>query len=67
MKEDNNTGNGCGTVFMLLAGLTALTFVVLKLCKVIAWAWIWVLSPLWIWGIVIVICLILTVVFAVLG
>ena len=22
-------------------------FIVLKLCKVITWAWIWVLSPLW--------------------
>jgi len=23
-------------------------FVILKLCKVIAWSWLWVLSPLWI-------------------
>jgi hypothetical protein len=23
-------------------------FIVLKLCKVITWSWIWVLSPLWI-------------------
>lgn len=22
-------------------------FIVLKLCNVITWAWIWVLSPLW--------------------
>jgi hypothetical protein len=23
-------------------------FIVLKLCKVISWKWIWVLSPVWI-------------------
>ena len=28
--------------------LTALTFIVLKLCNVINWCWWWVLSPLWI-------------------
>ena len=22
-------------------------FIVLKFCKVITWAWVWVLSPLW--------------------
>ena len=30
------------------AGLLTLVFIVLKLCKVIAWKWVWVLSPLWI-------------------
>ena len=25
-----------------------IAFIVLKLCNVIDWAWIWVLSPLWI-------------------
>lgn len=28
--------------------LLALLFITLKLCGVIAWAWLWVLSPLWI-------------------
>lgn len=28
--------------------ITALTFVVLKLCNVVAWSWWWVLSPMWI-------------------
>jgi len=28
--------------------LIQLTFIVLKLCKVIDWSWWWVLSPLWI-------------------
>jgi len=25
-----------------------IVFVVLKLCRVISWSWVWVLSPLWI-------------------
>jgi hypothetical protein len=38
------------------AGLLTLVFIVLKLCKVIAWKWVWVLSPLWIsFGLVILI------------
>jgi len=28
--------------------LLALTFIILKLCKVIDWSWWWVLSPIWI-------------------
>lgn len=27
--------------------LLCLVFITLKLCKVIAWSWLWVLSPLW--------------------
>lgn len=29
-------------------GLLTIAFIVLKLCNVITWSWIWVLSPLWI-------------------
>jgi len=29
-------------------GLLTIVFIVLKLCKVIAWSWLWVLFPLWI-------------------
>lgn len=28
--------------------LLAIIFTTLKLCGVIAWSWVWVLSPLWI-------------------
>ena len=28
--------------------LLTICFVVLKLCKVITWSWVWVLAPLWI-------------------
>ena len=36
---------GCGSVPV---GMLGVAFVVLKLCHVIDWRWIWVLSPFWI-------------------
>ena len=32
----------------LFTSLLTIAFIVLKLCHVIEWSWIWVLSPLWI-------------------
>ena len=29
-------------------GLLTIVFIVLKLCGVISWSWLWVLSPIWI-------------------
>jgi hypothetical protein len=29
-------------------GLLTIAFIILKLCHVINWSWLWVLSPLWI-------------------
>lgn len=29
-------------------GLLTIAFIILKLCGVINWSWIWVLAPLWI-------------------
>lgn len=40
--ESNSKGG------MSFATVLALVFIVLKLCGVIHWSWIWVLSPLWI-------------------
>lgn len=48
MKEKGTTG-GVGFI-----GLLTLVFIVLKLCKVIAWKWVWVLSPLWIFALLII-------------
>lgn len=31
-----------------LSTLLGVTFIVLKLCNVIDWSWIWVLAPFWI-------------------
>lgn len=33
---------------MNYCSVLSLIFIVLKLCDVIAWSWIWVLSPIWI-------------------
>ena len=42
-KNNSNSGGGIG-----FAGLLTIAFVVLKLTKVIAWSWWWVLAPIWI-------------------
>ena len=39
----DNNGGGVG-----ICGLLTVAFVVLKLCKVITWSWVWVLAPTWI-------------------
>lgn len=51
-SSSSSSSSGIG-----FAGLLTVAFVVLKLCKVIAWSWVWVLSPLWISAILIVIVL----------
>ena len=33
---------------MGLTGVLTVIFIVLKLCRLIDWSWIWVLSPFWI-------------------
>lgn len=43
--DNNNNGTSGGVGFV---GLLTITFIILKLCKVIDWSWVWVLSPLWI-------------------
>lgn len=40
-KENSNSEMGLTTVLFLI-------FLVLKLCKIINWSWLWVFSPLWI-------------------
>ena len=44
IMEDKKVSNG-GIGFF---GLLAIVFIVLKLTKVIAWSWFWVLAPVWI-------------------
>jgi len=45
MENKNNNTNKDGIGF---TGLLTIAFIVLKLCGVITWSWLWVLSPLWI-------------------
>lgn len=35
-------------------GALALAFIILKLCDVIKWSWLWVLSPIWLSAIIVV-------------
>ena len=51
----NDTGSKGGIGFV---GLLQLAFIVLKLCNVINWSWVWVLSPIWI-------CVLLVIVIAI--
>lgn len=46
---------------MGFVGWLGLAFIVLKLLKVIAWPWVWVLAPLWI-GVGLSLIVLLTVV-----
>lgn len=43
MKNNNSTSSSIG-----FTGLLTIVFIVLKLCHVIEWSWLWVLAPLWI-------------------
>ena len=40
--------NNISTGGIGFCGLLTIVFIVLKLCGVIAWPWLWVLAPLWI-------------------
>lgn len=33
---------------LLFCNLIGIVFIILKLCKVVSWSWLWVLSPFWI-------------------
>jgi hypothetical protein len=43
MSDSKSSSGGIGFL-----GLLTIAFIVLKLCKVIAWSWLWVLAPTWI-------------------
>lgn len=42
MSSNNSNSGGIG-----FAGMLAIVFIVLKLCKVIDWSWWWITCPLW--------------------
>lgn len=45
--DNKNTPVSCGGGTGFLGSLT-IAFIVLRLCRVIAWPWVWVLAPIWI-------------------
>lgn len=55
MKNDSNKSGGASTGFV---GLLQLAFIILKLCHVIKWSWLWVLSPTWITTILVIIIIV---------
>ncbi len=55
-KETNNYGIG-------FVGLLQIAFVVLKLCEVIKWSWLWVLSPFWIYAILLVLIVLIAFIY----
>lgn len=61
--EDKKISIGCSSSFTTLLQIA---FIVLKLCKVINWSWVWVLAPTWIslaFGLLIaIICIIMIVI-----
>lgn len=60
MSNTNSTSASSGVGLSTVLGAI---FITLKLVHVIAWPWVWVLSPLWIpWAIVLVILLVLGIV-----
>lgn len=59
MKKKEKSSNSRGIGF---AGLLTIAFIVLKLCGIISWSWIWILSPLWA-GTALLIILLCTIIF----
>ena len=58
MENTTIKNNGIG-----FFGLLTIAFIVLKLCGVISWSWIWVLAPLWItWSVALIIALIVVII-----
>lgn len=57
MTNNSSSSNGIG-----FAGLLTIVFITLKLLNKIDWSWWWVLSPLWIGGILIVILAIILII-----
>lgn len=46
-----------------VATILGIVFIVLKLCKVITWSWVWVLAPFWIsWAIALVVIILAIIV-----
>lgn len=57
MKVKTDVNGSIGFIELL-----QLVFIVLKLCGVINWSWVWVLSPLWISIVVMIIVILIFVI-----
>lgn len=50
-----------------VTGLLQVAFIVLKLCGVINWSWLWVLAPTWITIALVVLLLVIACIFGILS
>ena len=57
MKNNRESTGGIG-----FTGLLTIAFIVLKLCGVIDWSWMWILSPIWISIILVVVILLIALI-----
>ena len=53
---DNNNRSSGGIGIFTVVGIV---FIILKLCKVINWSWIWILSPFWIPIVIIIVIVVI--------
>lgn len=60
--SENKSSASAGGVGVI--GLLQVAFIVLKLCNVITWSWLWVLAPTWIGALIVVASLALILVAA---
>lgn len=58
----NNNNNNTSSRGIGFGGLLTIVFIVLKLCGVINWSWVWILSPMWISAIIVVVLVVLLIV-----
>lgn len=60
---EQNTSVTAGTSFFTLLGVA---FIIMKLCGVIDWSWLWVLAPLWgplaLGGVILIVLLIIALI-----
>lgn len=63
-NNNNSAKSGGGIGF---CGLLAIVFIVLKLCHVIEWSWLWVLAPLWIPFAIVIVVLIIVAIIMIIG
>lgn len=55
-RSSSSSSSSSGIGF---TGLLTVSFIVLKLTKVIDWSWWWVLSPVWISAIIVIVFLVI--------
>lgn len=58
----NNSNNNTYSCDISFGVLLTIVFIVLKLCGVITWSWVWVLSPIWI-SVILVIIIVIIILF----